>query len=161
MNMKGRQYKKCPRCGEKALLASNKCSDCGLIFARLKRASDVQAQKHLKQKEKHKVIYTSQLPLDIIKWKLILYCILGGMFGLHCFYVGRKLRGYYYLICFSIIMLIIIFQIDLIWAGYDAFMSVFAIFGGIMGIMWIYDIFLVSIGKFKVPVAILPEEGRI
>lgn len=160
MNNIGRQTKKCPRCGEKALLAANKCAECGLVFARMNRASNTEAKNCIKNKEYEKVIYTNQLPMDLNKWRLLLYCIFGGMFGLHSFYVGRNKRGIYSAICFAIIMTVIIIPVEFFWSGYDAFMSFFSVFGGIMGLMWLYDIVLISIEKFKVPVALKPEAGR-
>lgn len=161
MSIATKQFKKCPRCGEKALLAVSRCNECGLVFSRMARASNLEAQTCIKNKEYDKVLYTSVLPLDVTKLKLLLLCLFGGMIGLHSFYVGRKKRGTYSAVVFSIMIIIIVFQLDLIWGGYDVFMSFFGIFGGIMGIMWLYDLLLISINKFKVPVALKPEKGRV
>ncbi|MFA6859916.1 MAG: hypothetical protein WCR30_00840 [Clostridia bacterium] len=157
MEAKLRSTKKCPRCGEKALLASQKCNECGLVFARLNKASNAEGKRKLKNKEKEKVLFVSSLPNDVSKLKLLLFCIFGGYLGLHSFYVGRYLRASYSFLCFLILLVIVVFQIDLIWSGYDTFMSFFSIFGGIAGIMWFYDIILVSINKFKVPIALKSE----
>jgi len=161
MNQTNKLFKKCPRCGEKALLAVSRCNECGLVFSRMARASNLEAQTCIKNKEYDKVLYTSQLPLDVTKWKLLLFCLFGGMIGLHSFYVGRKKRGIYSAVVFAMMMIIIIFQLDIIWPAYDVFMSFFGIFGGVMGIMWFYDLVLISINKFKVPVALKPEKGNV
>lgn len=144
-------YKKCPRCKNKVQDYQKKCDECGLIFARLDKAQNKFAKKELLSGHKENVVYVTKLPSDVKKLYLILYCGFLGIFGAHCFYVGRYARAFYMLIVglASVVLSVLPFT-----AFYETFISFFFIFPGILGFMWAFDVVLIAIGKFKIPVAL-------
>lgn len=148
---------KCPRCGEKNAKMAVKCSYCGLIFERLKWATNKAGKKMLHLGKKNKVVYTTKLPSDLKMYKILLMCIFLGLFGGHCFYVGRFKKGIL-MLCFGIVFIIgaILSMNNLIPVSIGTFIYIIV---GALGIMWVFDIFNICIKKFKVPVSIeLVEE---
>ncbi len=145
-------YKKCPRCGEKSLKNAVKCSYCGLIFERLKWATNRAGKKMLRAGKKNRVVYTSILPNDLKRYKILLMCIFLGLWGGHLFYVGRLKKGIVMLV-FGIIFIVagILSMNGLIPVSISTFIYIIV---GANGIMWLFDIFNICIKKFKVPVSI-------
>ena len=148
-------YKKCPRCKNKVQDYQKKCDECGLIFSRLDKAQNKFARKELLGGHKENVVYVKKLPSDVSRWKLILLCGFLGVFGAHCFYVGRYPRGFYMLIVglISIVMSVLPFT-----EIYEKFISFFFILPGLLAYMWIFDIVRIGFGTFKIPVALERKE---
>ena len=149
--------KKCPRCGEKAPKNAVKCSYCGLVFERLKWATNSAGKKMLHLGKKNKVVYTTEMPSDLKRYKVLLMCIFLGLFGGHCFYVGRIKKGIV-MLCFGAVFLVgaILSINNLIPVSIG---TIIYLIVGALGIMWIFDIVNICVKKFKVPVSIeLVEE---
>lgn len=145
--------KKCPRCSKVCLQSQKTCDECGLVFARLDEATNKEAKKQFFAKDKT-IIMTSQLPKDVQKWKLLLYCGLLGIFGAHDFYVGRYYRASYMLI-FGLFSLVYVgFLTNYEWGVNLMTSTPLAIFVGILTIMWALDFIKIVFDKFKVPVAL-------
>lgn len=148
---------KCPRCGEKHMEQATKCEYCGLIFSRLDKATNGAAKRAMKNGKADKVVYVKKTPKDVSKVKLWLLTIFLGLFGAEFFYVGRKIRGIVMFCCGLISMIffglssngIIVEQIESLYIGIT----------GIIALMWVYDIFSLLIGTFKIPVYIDGESG--
>ncbi len=150
--------KKCPRCGEKNAKIATRCTYCGLIFERLKWATNSAAKKMLSLKKKDKVVYVTDMPSDLKRYKLLLFCIFLGLFGAHCFYVGRYKKGITMLV-FGLVF--IVGAILAINGVMPVSISTFVyIIIGAHGLMWLFDIFNICVKKFKVPVSILLTEER-
>ena len=75
----------CPRCGNKCLLAQEKCDDCGLLFSRLQYASNKAAKRKIAHFDSDFVICTKDYPSDLKWWKVLLMTIFTGLFGGHFF----------------------------------------------------------------------------
>ncbi|MBO5884421.1 MAG: hypothetical protein J6Q51_01350 [Clostridia bacterium] len=150
--------KKCPRCGQKNLEQSSRCSDCGLVFERLLVATNKAAKEISKQGKKDKVVYVTKVPSDLKKWKLILLVIFTGMFGGQYFYTGRYAKAATFLL-FGTIFLIgfILSSMSLL---YNGLLYVFGLTTGCLGIAWLMDIINVIINKFKIPVYIDTNKGE-
>ena len=144
--------KKCPRCSEKMPKNALKCSYCGLIFERLKWATNKAGKKMLKKKEKDKVVMVTDFPSDISRYKLLLIAIFLGIFGGHCYYVGRIKRGIYMTISGIVFVVGLVLSINSMIP--ESINSLVQILVGILGFMWIFDVFNICIKKFKVPVSI-------
>ena len=151
-------YKKCPRCGEKNLRNAVKCSYCGLIFERLKWATNSAGKKMLIKGKKNNVVYTTVMPNDLKRYKVLLMCIFLGLWGAHCFYVGRYKKAIT-MLCLGIVFIIsgILSINGLIPVSIGTLIYLIV---GALGIMWIFDIVNICIGRFKVPVSIEVVEGK-
>ncbi len=134
--------KVCPRCGNKCLLAQEKCDDCGLLFSRLQYASNKAAKRKIAHFDSDFVIYTKDYPSDLKWWKVLLMTIFTGLFGGH----------YYYLIFCTI------FNAQMVSAlqTYGAYLPI-----SILGFSWIYSLSAVCIKKFKVPVIVEMPEAEV
>lgn len=159
MDLRGRQTQKCPRCGTKALINQHKCPECGLVFARLEMATNKAAAERYKKGERDKVVFVKSTPIDLKRWKLIVYATALGLFGAHYFYTRRWWWGIYFLFMFTVAAVCVIFNgyfMSTQWG--TSLVSALGIFVGIYGVIWIFDIVKVCIGKFKIPVSIPDKE---
>lgn len=158
---KGRETRKCPRCGEKCLATQPTCIDCGLVFARLDDCTNEAARKRLKNGEKENVLMMKKLPRDVSYWKLLLYSILFGLFGVHYFYVYRWKMGIYMLVSFVLTFLfgVIFNPFFLTWP--ELLKSVFIGYVGVYAVVWLYNIVQIIFKKFKVPVSLPYKEFKM
>ncbi len=144
----------CPRCGMRSLKGTESCPDCGLVFSRLELATNKDAKKKILQRDKDFVIYTSSLPQDVKFIKLLLMAIFLGIFGGHCFYVGRYWRGGMFLVNGLVLLCCTIFNDYLIKIDGGKLIATLATIGGLILCVWAYDIVMIVLKKFKVPVTI-------
>lgn len=151
---KFQKTKICPRCGIKVLDNCEECPECGLVFSRLEIATNRDAKKKKLRHDRDFIINTKKLPKDVSFIKLLLLAIFLGPFGAHSFYVGRYLRGSVMLVDFLCILMLTIFNQQLMAVANGNLMSVFAIVCGFIELLWFVDIFLIATKQFKVPVAI-------
>lgn len=150
-----KEFQYCPRCGLKCLVSNDICPDCGLSFSRLKIATNREAKNKILRHDRDFIIRTTTLPSDVSYMRLLLYAIFLGVFGGHCFYVGRYLRGAITLCDFIAICLLTIFNAEIVAINDGALIGVLStICGLIMLFTWIWDIFMIIFKKFKIPVAI-------
>ena len=147
--------KKCPRCQQKNLEQAIKCSSCGLIFERLERATNVAAKKVIKQGYKEKVVYVTNTPKDLKRATLIILTIALGIFGAHCFYVGRNTKGII-MLCLGTLSLIMgmLSIMNMITTGLAYLLSFIV---GVNALIWLLDCLDVCIFRFKIPVYIDTE----
>lgn len=148
------KYKICPRCGLKSLSVADSCQECGLIFSRLALATNKDAKRKMARGDKDFIIMTSNLPSDIKWYKLLLMTIFLGLFGGHCFYVGRYWRGGMLLVNGISLILYVVFNAQLVAVDGGRLIAALTTIGGIIMLFWIFDVIWVIIKKFKVPVAI-------
>lgn len=149
-----KNFRVCPRCGLKSLNLADTCPDCGLVFARLDIATNKDAKKLIKRRETDYIIKTSKLPKDIRYVSLLLLTIFAGVFGGHCFRVGRYWRGGILLVNFILIMMYLIFNQPLLAVDGGALIAALCSISGLVMMLWVYDIITVATKRFKVPVAI-------
>ena len=151
----------CPRCGLRCYEGIETCPDCGLVFSRLEIATNKDAKQKMRRHDHDFIIMTSKLPSDVSRTKLILYTIFFGVFGGHCFYVGRYWRGATFLTTFIAMFLMVVFNSSLAAIGNGALLGVLSTILGLIMLMWPWDIFMVVLKKFKVPIAIdLESNGQ-
>ena len=145
-------YKRCPRCEEKNPINAYKCPSCGLIFDRLKLATNAAGKKMLKQGKKDKVIWTKDFPSDIKRSKAIILCVFLGLFGAHCYYVGKYTKA----ILMSIFGTLTIVIASLVVWSYipDQIYMTSQVVGAIPIFVWLFDISAICFKRFKVPISI-------
>ena len=155
---KEKLYKRCPRCGEKTFINARACDGCKLVFARMEFASNKQAKREIKAGNKEAVIKTNQYPKDYNKWKMLLICFVGGLFGAHNIYVGRYLKGFFSL-CALLVLCGLILAVPSSTLA-TLFTNWMFIPYGIIVIWWLSDMILIALGKYKIPVA-LETSGKV
>lgn len=144
----------CPRCGLKVYEDAPKCPDCGLIFSRLDIATNKDAKKLMKKGERDFILKSTRLPSDVSFIKLLLLSIFLGPLGAHCFYVGRYVRGSIILVDMIAIFLLVVFNTPLMAIDDGALLGTFSTICGIVMLMWPWDVVMIILKKFKVPIAI-------
>ena len=144
----------CPRCGLKSLVGVESCPECGLIFSRLDVATNKDAKRKILRHDRDFIIRTTKLPSDVSFVKLLVYSILLGPTGAHCFYVGRYLRGSILLTNFIFMLMLVIFNAEIAVVSEGALLGVLSTLCGFVLLMWPWDVFMIIFKKFKVPVAI-------
>ena len=152
-----KNYKVCPRCGNKCLLNQDKCEECNLIFSRMQFASNKAAKKKIRKFDKDFVIYTNQYPSDVSRIKLVLYCIFFGIMGGHYYYVGKYIKGGLMSASFIYLIFCTIFNAQILenFSEY-AFVPI-----GIAAFAWIVSLVLVLTKKFKVPVIVEVPDATV
>lgn len=144
--------KKCPRCSEKTFINAKKCDNCGLVFSRLEYLSNKEAKRAMLKGERNRIIYTSEFPRDLQRWIAVLLCGILGLLGIHNLYVGRYIKGIFSLV-FTVLtaILILVLNGNVLANLYE---TILFIPGAMVFIFWFYDLFLLLMKKYKVPVAL-------
>ena len=144
----------CPRCGLKSVEGVESCPDCGLVFSRLEVATNKDAKRKILRGDREYIIKTNRLPSDVSFLKLLLLCIFLGPVGAHCYYTGRYLRGGVLTCTFVAIIMFVIFNAPLMQINNGAFLGAVSTVCGLIELLWIWDIAMIILKKYKVPVAI-------
>lgn len=145
---------KCPRCGLKNPPGSISCGDCELKFERLAIATNSDAKRKKLRGDRDYIIKVTDIPSDVSFIKLLMYTIFLGIFGGHCYYVGRYLRGAILTTNIVCMIAFVLFNNFFLHALYGHFLDIVMPFCGLILFMWLWDIFAVCTRKFKIPVAI-------
>lgn len=157
-----KNFKRCPRCDTKCPIHHPKCPTCGLIYSRLVYATNREAKKALRKKQKHLVVYDKVLPSDVNKWKLFFMTLFLGVFGGHNFYTGRIGKGVAKLI--GMLMVTIAAMLPLTWWNIPALsvlMWILIIPSAFCVIFWVMDTIKILANGFRVPIAIEEDRMRV
>lgn len=151
-------HKTCPRCGNRCLLAQDRCDECDLVFSRLQYASNKEAKKKIRHFDKDFVIYTNQLPPDVNWLKLLLLAFLTGLAGGHYYYVGKYLKGGLMSAGFVYLIFCVVFNADLV-NTLETSLAYLPV--GILALSWLVSLVYVGFKKFKVPVIVKMPEAEV
>ena len=157
---KKREFKKCPRCGNKVFKTFENCGNCGLNFNKLAKATNYEGKQEVYKNEKERVVWTNQLPSDLNKWNLFFMALFLGWAGVHLFQVGKLGRAISHVFGLVLggayIILLNVGELNVFWYN----------FGNIAGAFWlvtfvlsVIDIFEIAFNKFKVPVSLPYKEN--
>ena len=151
---------RCPYCRARIHKYTTTCERCGITKKQILNASNARAKEIKKQKTGGKIVFTRNRPSDVSFTRLVL-CLLLGLFGVHNFYVGRKIRGWVMLGG----ILIVIASFFIFPASRDGELhpvnalfvdngmeSPFFLLGAAVFVMWAYDMFSIVFGFYKYPV---------
>lgn len=159
-----KNYKVCPRCKSKEDLQNPKCRVCGLVFDRLKSVTNKAGKKAIRKKEYNKVLYTTDIPNDVSRLRLLLLCIFLGWSGAHFAKVGRykwfifDMVAFFFALLYSIVIVFFAVSRETLDASYVGLILQLLSFPfAISVIVWIGSIIQILTKKFKVPVAIDEE----
>ena len=152
---------RCPNCGAKFPKNANVCLHCGTEMNQLVRASKKDVSKAKKEYQPELIVYSSIFPSDLSYKNTLLLCIFLGLFGAHRYYTKQYISAILMTVFWSI-TLIFSAILGLFWGGYltlnmdlylfESITSFVSIGGVVVLIRWIYDIVLLALKKYKVPV---------
>jgi TM2 domain-containing membrane protein YozV len=156
---------KCPRCEFKCDLDAMVCPNCGMVFSRLKVATNAEAKRAYKLKEKDRVVLSTSLPCDVDKLKFLFLLILLGWAGAHNFYVGKKGKGWYSiisLISYICAMIINYYFNEIFWTGTNFFAYELTEVTGLAEVgalfIWVIDIIDYIFHRYKYPISLPLKE---
>lgn len=151
-----KEFKRCPRCNFKTLIALKKCAKCGLNYDKFALATNSEAKSAFRLGEKERVLHTKQIPSDVSKKDILLKCILGGWFGLHYFSLGKMWRGIFQVLgaIFSIVYIYFAMQLNIRTGYLGNAILICGIIWAISFIIWWADIFSIIFNRFKYPVSL-------
>lgn len=145
----------CPKCYGKVDRKSQRCRYCGFFMNELDGASNKQAKQAQKTIYKDDILYTTKIPYDVSKKKLLLFAIFLGLFGVHDYYVGKFWQGLYQTISVSValVLALILMIINTIVDNIvQRIFEFWLIFQGLAVIFWVWDILRIVFERFKIPV---------
>ncbi len=152
---------RCPNCGAKFPKNANVCLHCGTEMNQLLTASNKAVSKAKKEYQPELIVYSSIFPSDLSYKNTLLLCIFLGLFGAHRYYTKQYISAILMTVFWSI-TLIFSAILGLFWGGYltlnmdlylfESITSFVSIGGVVVLIRWIYDIVLLALKKYKVPV---------
>lgn len=148
----------CPKCYGKIDKVSNRCKSCGFNLRQLNGATHKDVKRAKKEGFGEDVLYTSILPEDIKKKKLLLLCIFLGFFGGHSYYAGKWIKGLYSTIVMTGLIVLVSLHVAYIdiqnvmgIAGAWLLSSFYALMG-INLILFVSDLIKIIRNKYKVSV---------
>ena len=145
----------CPKCYGKIDKNQQRCIYCGFYMNELKNATNKEAKRIKKTIYKDDILYTTKIPSDVSKKKLILFSIFLGLFGVHDFYVGKFWQGLFFCITTSVTLILstILMLMNTIYQNtIQTIFEFWTIAQGLAIIFWVWDIFKISFERFKIPV---------
>ena len=164
---------RCPYCRAKILKYTTTCQRCGVTKKQISQASNTRAKEMRKEKKGGKIFKTKHRPEDVSFSKMIMLCGLLGMFGVHSFFVGRKIRGLITVGCFILgIVMMFVFPIGKTgpegltegmhpWReAIKPFFFPFDVFMLIPFILWAIDTIAVIFGFYKYPIRLGESEVK-
>ena len=153
---------RCPICGAK-MVNKQLCPYCKVTDTDVNGASNKKVPEYRKAGNKDLIHYTTVLPKDVSRLKVILYTIFLGLVGVNHYYVKRPVRATFSAVStggsFLIFILYLIMEFKTKF-GEGLFSLVYQILFYCMAInvvLWILDMFGVLFRSFKVPV-VLPDK---
>lgn len=157
----GKNYNKCPRCGNKTASNFPKCGVCGLNFKKFATATNSEAKSAIRMGERDRVLYSTTPPYDINKTNVLIMAIFGGWCGIHYFSIGRFLKGIFQIIGFIFGMIYCVYRMN--GNSLNGFIGNLVLVLGIIWVitilLWITDIVKIIFNKFKYPVS-LPYSNK-
>jgi hypothetical protein len=148
------------------MVAKQLCKYCGVTDDQVKNASNQKVKEYRKTGNTDLIHYTTVIPNDLKRWKIILYTVLLGWLGINHYYINRPVRATFSLVStissIGIMFLGLLIKIST-RAGKIAFNIFYEIFFYMMAInvvLWVLDIFGVIFKSFKMPV-VLPKKEEI
>ncbi|MBR2468134.1 MAG: TM2 domain-containing protein [Clostridia bacterium] len=152
---------RCPVCGAR-MISGQICRYCNVTSDQVLEASNKEAKKAFKEKRKEEVCFTTNIPKDVNKLKLVLYTILLGWVGVGSFYVGRIYKGLYSAITFGLMVISVVAKLSFGETEVLMFISSFITWFMVANLlMWISDIFGFIFRTYKVPVVLPKNELNV
>ena len=148
----------CPKCYGKIDKVSKRCKSCGFSLSSLSGATHKAVYRAKKEGFGDDVLFTTDLPSDISKKKLLHLCIFLGLFGGHNYYTGHFVKAIYS--TFVSVVLLVYTILNATVAGFATTMGVvgqwvLSVSTLLMGFnlgMFVIDLVNICTNRFKVSV---------
>ena len=149
---------KCPICGAKMKYGA--CQYCKITEEQVINASNKAVSKARRDGRKTDVYYSTTLPSDINRMRLILITIFLGWVGADSFYVKRPFKGLYPLV--SICVCLVLYAVGQMAGNlglvFRFFYEMSFYCTAIALICWVYNIIALFTKNYKVPVVLAEKE---
>ena len=153
---------RCPICGSK-MIQNKICKYCNITDEQILNASNKQVKQYRKLDMSDLICFSTVVPTDVSRIKLLLLTIFFGFLGINHFYVNRNIRAFFSL--FSFVLAIIFFSLQLSIKTlktviiFRLLYEIVFVAMDINVILWICDIVNVIFYRFKIPV-VLADKGE-
>lgn len=153
---------RCPVCGAK-LMAKQICPFCKVTDSQILNASNRKVKEYRKTGNTDLICYSSVIPSDLSKLKVILYTIFLGFLGVNHYYILRPVRATFSLVSTVGSLGIFFLGFARIPEGiasqiYSVFYVILFFMMAINVVMWLADVLAVILRSFKVPVVLGKKE---
>lgn len=145
---------KCPYCKNKIQKLQTTCSKCGLNKIQIAYASNKKAKQMMKAGERGKIVMMRRKPTDVKMWQMA-WRLIFGIFGVHNFYVGRKIRGWVmlgFMVAFIVTAIGVPLALGIEIQELGEAAQPIAFLSTPPLVMWIADAFGIVFGWYKYPV---------
>ena len=146
----------CPKCYANCKKEQVRCYHCGFDLTLLDGATNKGAKEARKSIYKDDIMKFKGIPPDVKKKKLVLLSIFLGIFGAHNFYVGKLWQGLF--MCISTTVTLVLSTLVSMFGIVDMYNTLYIafqfwlIFQGATVLMWVFDIILIFLERWKIPV---------
>ncbi len=153
---------RCPICGSK-MIQNKICKYCNITDEQILNASNKQVKQYRKLDMSDLICFSTVVPTDVSRIKLLLLTIFFGFLGINHFYVNRNVRAFFSL--FNFVLAIIFFSLQLSIKTlktviiFRLLYEIVFVAMAINVILWVCDIINVIFYRFKIPV-VLAEKGE-
>ncbi len=153
---------RCPICGCK-MPQKTMCIYCKITGEQVENASNIKAKQAIKNKQRAIVHYSSVMPKDVNRTKLIVLTVLLGFFGAGNYYVGKYLKGAF---CTTSWILYVPFGVthyvvNQKLPAIELISQIFALFVMVTLLLWVADMINLVIKSYKVPVVIPESKTKV
>lgn len=151
-----KNFKRCPRCNTKVPINWPKCGECSLNFDKFNSATNTEAKTAMRINETERVLFSTNIPSDVSRKKILISSIFGGWFGLEFFLVGRKYRGIFQLVSFILGMIYCacLYKMNVLTGNIGNLILLCGIVWAIGVVLWLSTIVKIIFKRFKYPVAL-------
>lgn len=154
---------RCPICGSK-MVQGQLCKFCGIDDNQVKNASNKKVVEYRKNDMADLVYFTTNVPHDVSRLKLLLFTIFFGLLGVNHFYVHRYVRGIYSALSTFVNITFLVLRTAVRTLAsvlvFELIYELSLLAMAINVIMWVCDILNVIFKNFKIPVVLADKEKK-
>lgn len=154
---------RCPICGSK-MIDGKLCKYCNVTDTQVENSSNKKVKEYRKNDMSDLIYFTTYIPSDVSRIKLLLFTIFFGFIGVNHYYVKRNIRATYSLLStiLSIVFLTLRLTIPTLY-GVTVFKLIYELSFLAMAInviLWGCDIINLLFKNFKIPVVLGEKESK-
>lgn len=154
---------RCPICGAK-MVQGQLCQYCGITAEQVDNASNKRVVEYRRKDMSDLIYFTTNVPNDVNRIKLLLFTIFFGLIGVNHYYVKRNIRGTYSVLStfLSITFLILRLSVPTVMnvTVFKLMYEIVFLCMSINVILWVCDIINVIFKNFKIPVVLADKEVK-
>ncbi len=152
---------RCPICGSK-MVQGELCKYCNITSDQVNNASNKKVSEYRRNDMTDLIYFTTEIPNDVSRIKLLLFTIFLGLFGVNHYYVKRNIRGLYSTLSTALCIIFLVLNLAVpTLSSVLVFRLMYEIIFFAMAInvlLWVCDIINLIFKHFKIPV-VLADKG--